>query len=169
MNFPNLISVFIIICYFIFSCNSSIPDSKIEVIKYDKQQVIKIQGDYDSTFKEVLKLADFWTIDHFYKDTVEHKIMRDSLKNIVAIVKCINGIVVVGKEYYPNGQLKCKANFPPGNIDGKATYYYADGRISSLGLWKNYMRVGNWYYYNNLGKLDYTEYYNTKGELIKKD
>jgi antitoxin component YwqK of YwqJK toxin-antitoxin module len=139
------------------------------VIKYDKHQVQNIESNYDSTYKESTHNEDFWTIDHYFKDSIEYKIMRDSADNIVGIVKSINGIVYSGKEYYSNGQLIAKTNFPPGKIDGEAIYYYEDGRIRSNGVWKENKMVGDWYYYDTLGRFMYIDHYDNYGNLINKE
>ena len=41
----------------------------------------------------------------------------------------------------------------PGIIDGPAKYYYPDGRIRTIGRYKNGQEIGLWYRYDTTGKL----------------
>jgi len=150
----------------LISCSEK-QRSSIEVIKYDKNLVENIKAKFDSTKTRILKRDDFWTVEHYYIDsTKESKIMKDSLNNIVAIVIIENGVNVFAQEYYPNGQLIGKTDFPPGKVDGHATYYYKDGRIKSQGLWKNYRQVGKWEKYDKDGYLIEINEFDDNGEPL---
>ena len=150
------------------SCNDK-ERSEIEIIKYDKNIVKEIVSSYDSTYIENKHREDFWTIEHYLIDSSkENLIFRDSLKNVVGIVKRENGKNYYTAEYFPNGQLMGKIAYSfPGIIDGPATYYYEDGRIRSKGEWKEFKRIGEWKNFGSEGYLKSIEYYSDKGELIK--
>ena len=149
------------------SCSTNHPNSEIEVIKLDKELVKQIQSDKDSTYIENPKRSDFWTIEHYFKDSIESKIMKDSTGNIIGISKFQNGQRIFAQEYYPNGQLVGKTDFPPGIIEGHATYYHFNGRIKSTGQWKNFKQVGEWKNYNQDGELETIEYFDERGSILE--
>jgi hypothetical protein len=150
-------------------CSSRYEDSKIEVIKYDTTLIKSIEAGFKLIQVENLHREDFWTIKHYKKDSIEYRLMRDSLENVVAIVNYVNDKFISGKEYYTNGQLMGKTEFVNGKFDGKATYYFRDGRVKSTGMWKDYGKVGVWYNYDPFGKLDFIEHYDDSGKLKKKE
>jgi hypothetical protein len=143
--------------------------SEIEIIKYDPKLVQEIMSHFDSTYTEYPKRHDFWSIDHYLKDsTRENLILRDSLKNIVGIVESRKGKYYFSQEYYSNGQLKGKTDFhSPGEATGPAIYYFEDGRIRARGQWKNHSQVGEWKNYDENGYLVSVQYYSLDGRLEK--
>jgi antitoxin component YwqK of YwqJK toxin-antitoxin module len=153
----------------IFSCSNTNENSKIEVIKYDNDFIEKLQSNYDSTYTESPRSVDFWEIDIYIKDSTKSSIMKDSLGNIVAITQFTNGKRVFVEEYFSNGQLKVKNDFPTGKIDGPVTAYYPNGQIESTGQWEDYKRVGIWRYYDSAGKLEIIEHFDENGKLNLKE
>lgn len=145
----------------IIGCTSENEKSEIEIIKYDPELLEEIQSNYDSTYTESPRRDDFWTIEHYLVSAeYENIIFKDSLDNIVGIVKRQNGKNYFTAEYYPNGQLKGRINYSsPGIIDGPSKYYYPDGRISSEGLWKDFKKVGEWKNYHSDGQLETIDFY----------
>jgi hypothetical protein len=150
---------------FLLGCGSDYEKSTIEIIKYDEQLVKNIRTVYDSTITENPMREDFWKIECYLKDSIESRIMTDSLGNIVAISQFTNNIRTFVEEYFPNGQLRVKHEFPPGEIDGPVTAYYQNGQIKSTGQWKDFKQVGEWKYYNPRGQLISIEWYSDKGAL----
>ena len=150
-------------------CSSRYDDSAIEVIKYDTTLIKSIKSDFKLIRIENLHREDIWTSKHYKRDSIEYRLMRDSLENIVAIVNYVNGKFISIKEFYTNGQLMGKTEFINGKFDGKATYYFSDGRIRSTGMWKDNGMVGVWYNYDPFGKLDFIEHYDDNGKLKKKE
>jgi len=147
------------------SCSTEYANSRIEVITYDNQLVSEIESNFDSAFTEYPKRDDFWTIDYYLTDSTENRIMKDSLGNIVSIVMFKDGKRVFIEEYYPNGQLIVKNDFPPDRIDGPVTSFYPNGQIESTGQWKDLKKVGEWRHYNATGQLETIEYYDQQGKL----
>ncbi len=161
-------SIFILtFALLLFGCVSDYEKSTIEIIKYDEQLVKNIRTDFDSTITENPMREDFWKIEYYLKDSIESRIMTDSLGNIVAVSQFTNDTRIFVEEYFPNGQLRVKHNFPPGKIDGPVIEYYQNGQIKSTGQWTDFKQVGEWKYYNLVGKLDSIEWYNDKGKLEK--
>ncbi|MFN6945837.1 MAG: toxin-antitoxin system YwqK family antitoxin [Cytophagaceae bacterium] len=159
----------LIILLFGQSCSQK-ERSEIEIVKCDENLVKEITSTYDSTYIENPHIKDFWTIEHYLIDSIkENIILKDSLNNIVVIVKRENGKNYFSGEFYSNGQLKGDIKYSsPGTIDGPAKYYYDDGRVRSIGIWKEFKMVGEWKNYDNNGWLESIEYYDRNGELIKK-
>lgn len=152
----------------LLGCTSEKEKSAIEIIKYDDQLVKNIRTAYDTTITENPMRKDFWKIEYYLKDSVESRIITDSLGNIVAISQFTNNIRTFVEEYFPNGQLRVKHNFPPGKIDGPVTVFYQDGQIKSTGQWADFKQVGEWKYYNSRGRLDSIVWYNDKGKPKKR-
>lgn len=150
----------IVLVILMFGCSTKHKNSEIEVIKYSINLVTEIQSNFDSTFTKSLKRADFWTIDYFLTDTTENRIMKDSLGNIVAILQIKNGINIFVEEYFSNGQLRVKHNFPPGKIEGPVKSYYQNGQIKSTGQWVANKQVGEWKEYKQNGQLKSIKFYN---------
>jgi hypothetical protein len=134
-------------------------------------QIDTLKATSDTTYSSFIGRNDFYTADFYVtkKDSVITKILKDSLGNVVGINKSKNGIVQFAAEYYPNGQIIGKTQFKPGTLDGPATYFYPDGRISSKGQWHHYAQVGIWKEYKENGKLVATIYYDSSGKIIKTD
>lgn len=157
-----------ILIILIFGCSSENEKSEIEVIKYDSELLAEIQSNYDSIYVDSPMRDDFWTIEHYIVNSEnENLIFRDSLKNVVGIIKRHNGKNYYTAEYYSNGQLKGKINYSSlGIIDGPSRYYYHDGRISSSGLWKDFEKVGEWRNYGVDGRLESIDFY-INGQIEK--
>src|SRR5579863_4711248 len=171
MNFGRNVLVYLIAVSFncVFMGCRGRERSEIEVIKYNPKLVQEIMSHFDSTYTEYPKRHDFWSIDHYLRDSArENLILRDSLKNIVGIVESRKGKYYFSQEYFSNGQLKGKTGFhSPGEGTGPAIYYFEDGRIRSRGEWKNHSQVGEWKNYDENGYLVSVQYYSSDGRLEK--
>ena len=145
--------------------------SNIEVIKLDTTFIDSLRRASDKYYTHVIGGNEFYFEDfyHNFKDSTKTKIFKDSLNNIVWVKKYKNWVIFFSAEYYPNGQLKGKTKFPPGKVDGPATYYYPDGRVRSEGQWHNHRQVGTWMNYNDKGELEKIEYYDNYGKNIRAD
>lgn len=135
----------------------------------DKIAEITQAAENDSIYIEYPHRKDFWSIEHYLiKPNKENLIFKDSIGNVLGVIKRINGKNYDGGEYYPNGQLVGKVNYSaPGVIDGKATYYYEDGRVRSEGIWKSMNRIGEWKNYDKNGQLISIEVYDQTGKMIE--
>lgn len=60
-------------------------------------------------------------------------------------------------EYYSGGQMKMKATYVAGNMEGTAIWYFEDGRINILGAYQHAVKHGKWTYYNGDGTVKGTE------------
>ena len=147
----------LITALYVVGCQSKVQKntSIIEVKKLDFELVKRIMENKDSIFIERRNTGDFRVIEHYYvDDSLENKILKDSNGQITAIGMLCNGKQVFGEEYYPNGQSMGTINYSkPGIIDGPAKYYYPDGRIRTIGRYKNGQEKGLWYRYDSTGKL----------------
>ena len=165
-----LLQILIIATTIIISCREN-ETSRIEIIKIETEEITEITQsvENDSIFIEYPKRKDFWSIEHYLiQPDKENLIFKDSIGNVVGLIKRINGKNYEGGEYYPNGQLIGKINYSePGVIDGKATYYYEDGRVRTEGIWEAMNRIGKWKNYDKNGKLISIELYDQTGKMIE--
>lgn len=145
------------------ACQSKVQNntSIVEVKKLDFELVKRIMENKDSIFIERRNTGDFKVIEHYYvDDSLENKIMKDSNGQITAIVMQCNGRNIFAEEYYPNGQSMGLVNYrTPGTIDGPVKYFHPNGRIRTIGRYKNGQEIGLWYRYDTTGKLLTTEAY----------
>ncbi|MCA6363497.1 MAG: toxin-antitoxin system YwqK family antitoxin [Bacteroidetes bacterium] len=56
------------------------------------------------------------------------------------------------QEFYLEGQKKAEGTFVMGNPEGRAVWYYEDGRISIMGNYKKGLKDGVWVFYLRDGK-----------------
>ncbi|MBO9635400.1 MAG: hypothetical protein J7578_19995 [Chitinophagaceae bacterium] len=119
----------------------------------------------DTMYTEFTGSQDFYTIDHYLvrKDSIEAKVFRDSLGNVVAYNYAINGKMEFAAEYYPNGQIIGDLQLD-GSGTGPVIYYYPDGRIWTKGQFKNRNRIGIWTEYNEDGTMKGFDHYEEKKE-----
>ena len=155
---------------FLLSCSQ--PSlSNIEIIKFNPKIIDSLKNSSDTMYTENFEEGDFRTIDYYI--TVEEdlvtKVLKDSMGNIVGLNKSRNGTVFFTAEYYPNGQLIGKTHFVPGKIDGPATYFYPDGRVRSLGQWKEFKMYGIWKNYYDNGELKEIVEYDSTGNIVKQE
>lgn len=71
-------------------------------------------------------------------------------------------------EYYLDGTKKEEATYLAGNLEGKAVWYCADGKISILGNYQHSLKHGTWMYYNCDGTLRGKEVWD-KGKLTSQE
>ena len=152
----------------LFSCHRS-TSSDIEVIRFDTRIIDTLKQRSDTTYTEVKGRKDYYTIDHYInrKNNTTAQILKDSLGHVVGFNESKNGEMLFSGEYYKNGQLMGKTQFVAGKVDGQATYYYPDGRIRSVGQWRDYRQTGIWKNYNEQGTLEKIIYYDENGNVAK--
>jgi hypothetical protein len=142
---------------YIVACQSKVQKntSNVEVKKLDLELVKRITENMDSLYIERKSTGDFRVIEHYFaNDTLENKIMRDSNGHITAIVMQCKGQNIFAEEYYPNGQSMGLVNYrKPGTIDGPVKYFHPNGRIRTIGAYKNGRESGIWHTYDSTGKL----------------
>ena len=150
------------------SCKQS-KLSDIEVIKFNPKIIDSLKQASDTSYTEIIGASDLYTADYYItrKDTITTKIFKDSLGHVVAVNKSKNGKTLFAAEYYINGQLVGQTKFISGKVDGPATYYYANGRIRSIGQWHDFKQSGTWKDYNKQGELEKITHYNNDGKIIK--
>ena len=158
------IILYAISCHIIIlGCNSknNYKFSKKEVKKIDKNLVLKMSKDFDTTYIEKFDSGNFRTVEHFISgDTIDNIILRDSNGVVTGLIIRINGKNIYAEEFFTNGQSKGDIKYSSvGVLDGDAKYYYYDGRIRSTGKYKNGKEIGMWYFYDSLGKLETIEGY----------
>ena len=155
---------------FLISCQSS-EHSKIEVIKFDPRLIDTLTKDSDTSYTEFIGSEDLYSADYYItkSDSLVTKILKDSVGNVIGLNKSRKGEVFFAAEYYPNGQIIGKTDFPPGKVDGSATYYYPDGRIKSTGQWHDFKQTGIWKEYTEQGQLREVVHYDNDGNIIKTD
>lgn len=167
----NILYAEVVICMMI-GCKSN-EVSPIEIIKIEQTIIDEISNpkNSDSIYIEYPKRKDFWSIEHYIiKPNRENTIFKDSLENVVGYWKGIDGKNYEGAECYSNGQLLGKLSYSkPGIIDGEAKYYYRDGRLRSIGNWKEMNQIGVWKNYDKNGKLLSIEEFDDNGKLIKNE
>jgi antitoxin component YwqK of YwqJK toxin-antitoxin module len=162
------IPIISIITTILFSCNQSTV-SDIEVIKFNPKTIDSLKQASDSVYTKILKGWDWHSADYYItvKDSIINTIYKDSSENVAAFTEQKNGVTIFAAEYYPNGQLKGKAQLKDGEINGLATYYYPDGRIKEIGEYSNDKETGTWKAYNEKGELQKTTHYDNDGNIIE--
>jgi len=164
MRFFYLLIISTIIC----SCATN-EESKIEVIKINENDIQRIIEESDTTYIDTSRHPEKLTTYINKKTGDSCEILKDTLGNILFIGRRRNGKCISTGEYYSNGQLKGKIDCFNSELEERAaTYFYADGRISSEGKWQGQKMVGIWKNYDKDGLLTSIEYYNSKGQLEKK-
>jgi antitoxin component YwqK of YwqJK toxin-antitoxin module len=56
-------------------------------------------------------------------------------------------------QYFADGKLKAEGTYIAGNMEGRATWYYPDGRINIMGNYQHAVKHGVWMYYNADGSV----------------
>jgi uncharacterized radical SAM superfamily Fe-S cluster-containing enzyme len=165
-NMKKYIPIISIITVILFSCNQQTV-SDIEVIKFNPKTIDSLKQISDSVHTKILKGWDWHSADYYItiKDSITNTIFKDSSGNVAAFTEQKNGVSIFAAEYYTNGQLKGKAQFKDGEIDGLATYYYPDGRIKEVGEYNNDKETGIWKTYNAKGELQKTTHYDDSGNI----
>lgn len=160
----------LVVAISLMGCQQPDETSRIEVVKIDKNKVLELSQspDIDSSYVKYSENNQAWSMEHYViKPNKENVIIKDSIGNVLAMFKRIDGVNYEGSLYYPNGQLVGTTHYSaPGVVDGKSTYYYEDGRVKREGVWKATKKVGTWKNYNPKGKLTLIEEYDQEGELI---
>ena len=161
--------VILIICCLVISCNQK-ETSNIEKIIVDEKFIkAKVDG-YDSLSVDSLESKTTITT-YFLKDDFKIVVSRDSLKRIQAWwLRDNEDKTIEGAEVsIITGQILGKMPFVNGKIDGDVKYYYDDGRIRSIGKFKNGLWWGIWKNYDKKGNLILIEDYkdgNINGDTI---
>lgn len=94
------------------------------------------------------------TGDTLYFDYLWHPCKKEEAK-YYRLTKQIDGKYQI-QDYYENGFLQMEGlaiSLDPEILDGKCTYYHANGNIKSTGSYAKGSPIGIWNYYNAKGKL----------------
>jgi antitoxin component YwqK of YwqJK toxin-antitoxin module len=169
-NFPGFALAALLTCT-LTGCDNGKGPSRIEVIKYDPKMVAAITTHYDSTYEITRPHSDlrYWKY-YVVLPADTNLIARDSLNNLVAIIRKHHDKHYFEAEFYPNGQLKGKVTLSAdGEVEGPVTYYYEDGRISVTGQYRQLKHIGAWKTYNKNGDLRVIDYYSADGHLIRSE
>ena len=71
----------------------------------------------------------------------------------------------VAENYYPNGQIACRANYQNGKLEGSRCYFHENGKLYYEHHYKNDKREdGTYEYFDSKGRLNHKEHYKD-GEL----
>lgn len=136
-------------------CKPKSEVSEIEVTILDTAFVTEIKQSSDSFTVKPMGGQNTELIYTYYKG----KEYRDNIvttlgDTVVGLIRKKDGVNYFVCEYYTNGQVIGYINLSSeGKINGKAKYYYQDGRIRTTGEWRNTKRVGVWKDYDEEGKL----------------
>lgn len=152
----------------IIGCSESSEKSEIKKVTYhDKLE--RIQTVSDSTYDRFSKDSTI-RYETYRLDSTSIAFASHRSDTLLAIVFRTNGIDTSVAEYYPNGQIKGDVNFlHNGRIDGPATYYHSDGRVSTRGQFRYGKRWGEWKKYDSQGNLIEIVYYDQKGKFERKE
>jgi antitoxin component YwqK of YwqJK toxin-antitoxin module len=151
------------------SCDSR-ELSAIEVIRFDPAVIDSIKRIADPSYSELIGRSDFFTVEYYItrEDSSQTKILKDSIGHVVGMSQIKNRAWIFGAEYYSNGQIKGTVSYTSAVADRPAKYYYPDGRIRSMGNWKNDSQVGIWKEYSENGALKEIINYDDSGTVINK-
>ena len=144
--------------------------SDIEVIKLKRNTVDSIISASDTVVVEHPNGEVYDVMETYYRNgsPMATRLLRDSLGNVRTIITLREGHYLQSRNYYANGQLEGKLSYSvPGILDGPATYFYEDGRISAKGTYKESNRWGKWSNYDENGRLVSIDYYDERGNIVK--
>ena len=140
-----------IIAVILFSCDR-VEVSSVEKIVIDEEFINSKIAGYDSIILK--ELGNGIGTSYLLDDDITIYVWRDSLNRIRAWFKDKNDIRIEGSEVFETtGQIMGKIIYNDGKIDGKAIYYFDDGRISSVGYFKNNRKHGEWKEYDKNGNI----------------
>ena len=68
--------------------------------------------------------------------------------------------------YYDNGHFREIGNYNQNRVEGPIKKYHRNGELEAAGTYKEWrIRIGEWKYYDESGKLTRTENYREKGSI----
>jgi hypothetical protein len=166
MKFVIIPVVAAILC---MGCKSTVNHLPGGINKIDMAFFDSVRHNSDTGFTRIIGAGEFYSAEQYYTgDSIVSKIMKDTAGRITAFVQFHKNTRTAYAEYYSNGQLKAKL-LPDsqGRFDGRATYYYEDGRIKSEGVYDKGLFSGTWKNYSVEGVLVSTDEYDANGQLIR--
>jgi MORN repeat protein len=143
----------ILILYSCISCAEK-KKSSIEIIKFDPVADLVLPIVAADSVRYVPRVDGDTAICIYNSKKHELRIISKSNRGVSSIIKKKNDVRIFVGEYYPNGQLKGKISLnEKGEMDGKVTYYYEDGRIKSSGQFASGKKTGPWEKFDEQGYL----------------
>ncbi|MEM6845562.1 MAG: hypothetical protein AAF632_25335 [Bacteroidota bacterium] len=153
-----------IFLFLVIGCSDNSEKSEIKKVTYH-EKLERIQAISDSIYN---RFSEDSTVKYetYRLDSSSVAFASYRSDTLIAIVFRTNGIDTSVAEYYPNGQIIGDVNFlESGRLDGPATYYYPDGRVKTIGQFKNGKWWGKWKNYDESGNLIEFEYYDENGQF----
>lgn len=151
-------------------CKPAIPKNETGIKTVDQVWLDSIRKSSDTVYTHEYRNSEFETADYYVNRgrNIICQVMRDSARQPRQIVIVKDNIRLFTAAYYANGQLM--AGLPldsNGKYQGYSVSYYPAGQKKSEGKFEKGSFSGEWKYYNELGKLMYTEFYDESGQLVK--
>lgn len=164
------ISVIIVLsCFSVIGCKQNADKPAVDG-KLNKTWLKKLEQESDSIYHKPYFRRDFVTAWYYFnkKDKTVCNEMRDSSENVRQVIITKNDIRTYYAQYYPDGQILSAASVGKnGEFEGDAVNYYPDGKIKSKGSYSNGLYSGTWETYDENGKLQLKEEYDSNGSVIK--
>jgi len=160
-----LISLLFLSLIFIVSCTKKNNHTKILAGSF----IDSIIKSSDSTYTKPYYRTDFVTATYYLnkKDSTLCQLMKDSSAKIRQVIVTKKDIRIFFGSYYKNGQLQ--ANLPLdtfGQYHGTGKFFYEDGSLQSTGNYNHGFKTGEWYVYDEQGKISITDSYDNNGNLM---
>lgn len=165
-----IVSPFVALVIFIFSCTQQISSSKTITKKVNRTWLDSIIKNSDSSYVKPYKRTDFVTAAFFVnkKDSTVCQIMKDSADSIRQIIMARNDIRTFFAQYYTNGQLQAELPLDKfGQNHGQTIFYYENGKTQSTGNYLHGLKTGQWKYFDKKGKLISTDKYDENGQVTQ--
>lgn len=143
-----------------FGCQN-VKKSEIEKVYVNMELIDSVRTHCDSISSYKLPSGKGIKNSYYILDKNQENIILFNQDNSVrGFVSKKDGINRSIQEYFKNGQLKGKFKLnSKGQFDGEAKYFYKDGRVRSIGFWKDGFEEGDWLNYDNKGNLTTEEHY----------
>ena len=152
MNNKKLLETLFILILLISSCNNN------ELTISD----IKIDDEYACTLIADIEGVKYLNSDKFNGSCASY---RDGVKTeILSYKDGISEGIHVGY-YFPEGSIDYIGYRKNGEIDGKFTKFHKNGEKAVVGKFRNGIFIGDFKYYDSLGKLFETKKFDNYGKL----
>ena len=138
--------------------------------KLNKAWLHRLIARSDSSYTKPYFRRDFATASYYInkKDSTLAQVMRDSSDRVRQVIIETKGVRSFSAQFYPTGYAVAMAGLDSrGQLHGKATVLYPDGRVKSSGQYENGFHSGVWKTYDENGKLVLEEEYGTQGQTLK--
>ncbi|HMP92810.1 MAG TPA: hypothetical protein PKD90_08060 [Phnomibacter sp.] len=105
-------------------------------------------------------------MDYWHRPSKKQlRIWYNAMGKVCGLEEQKDGIMQDSVAFYENGQRLFTFTFTPQGIkEGPVRYYYPDGRVKTDGWYKANQPTGVWRYFNEQGKLLYSEEYISPGQ-----